>query len=84
LPDLGLKGSKTFYKREHARSPRHAHPHSHLTQFYGVLLRRSSLQQKSYGAVQAKFPASLMLPVPLYTAIFGYGHSGLVMSNRLS
>jgi hypothetical protein len=36
-----------------------------------------------YGALQAKFAASLVLPVPLYVATCGYGHSGRVMVTRL-
>src|SRR5450631_38238 len=33
-----------------------------------------------YGALQIKFAASSVLPVPLYLATCGYGHSGRVRS----
>lgn len=59
-------------------------PSSRTTQrLLMVISAATTALQLPYGAMHEKFAASLVLPVPLYFATCGYGHSGRVMITRL-
>ena len=59
-------------------------PSSRTTQRLSMVISAATTAlQLRYGAMQEKFAVSLVLPVPLYFATCGYGHSGRVMITRL-
>ena len=59
-------------------------PSSRTTQRLSMVISAATTAlQLRYGAMHEKFAASLVLPVPLYFATCGYGHSGRVMITRL-
>ena len=49
---------------------------------YGPERAHSCTKDVRHGALQTKFAASFVLPVPLYVATCGYGHNGRLMSTR--
>src|ERR1700676_2601625 len=51
-----------------------------VTRLGGFSVRVGDGHHNSHGAAHSKLSASLVSPVPLYLATFGYAHSGLVIA----